>query len=86
MRIMNDDEIPVLPGQMTINDEFIMMGITGEGVIVQYSEPDVTLLIEWEDIVNLGKSQMVFIEKPKRKEIPPRNLRTSQEVVRIKSG
>lgn len=72
MEVLTDDAIPILPGILDVENESVALGVVEQGVIIQYPERDVALLINWEDIVNLG---MGFLDEI-----------TSQESVEIEAN
>lgn len=73
MELIADDNVPVLPGTLTVDDDFVAIGVFENGVVVQYDEENVAVLISWEDIVRSGKRTFLpfvenvpsEIEKPK---------------------
>jgi len=78
MEIIEDDKIPVLSGIIEDSDENIMLGVVKQGVIVQYSDRNVALLIYWIDIVTLGIGYLDEITtqdlSEKKKEDPTRRI------------
>jgi hypothetical protein len=67
MELIPDDIIPVLPESLIVDEECVALGVVKQGVLIHYIERDNALLINWEDIVNLGKGvldEVISADKP----------------------
>lgn len=75
MILLKDTEIPILQGQLTIDDNYYCVGVVEQGVIVQYMDiPNSgAVLIEWIDIIKIGEKCVnghkppVAIQPPKKR-------------------
>jgi hypothetical protein len=62
---LKEDEIPVLEGKLMFNDKCYALGVSQEGIIVQYMEKDsVAYLIEWVDIIDVGEKEIAGSRSP----------------------
>lgn len=59
MKDINVDVVPLLENRGIINGECVAMGVIDQGVLIHYLERDKARIIEWEDIVNLGLSDVL---------------------------
>lgn len=76
MKKLNDNEVPVLPGSLIMDDGTpVALGITEYGVIVQSTYTEFATLVEWKDIVDL-----CFSYKPQDA------IQTRREIQKPKAG
>lgn len=63
---LTEEQIPLLQGQLIINDCCFALGVVEQGVIIQYLEiPNGNaILVEWSDIIALGEKDIMGSHKP----------------------
>jgi hypothetical protein len=64
MKTMNQNEIPVLPVQVVVDDECVAFGVGDDGAIIQFIDRDKCILLEWLDVIRFGAHLLKLRENP----------------------